>query len=177
TAYPRAMDKFATHEIWLVDVDGMKPIKVDTERIDFRGIPRLRWSKDSGTFTFEKTDRGHQRFRVIEVDARTGTTRNIIDEKSDTMVNHYSDGAKNDTFYLQYLDATDEIVYLSEMDGWKHLYLIDAKEGKIKNQMTKGEWVVRKINKMDTEKRQMWFQASGIFPDQDPYLIHFCRVN
>jgi dipeptidyl aminopeptidase/acylaminoacyl peptidase len=175
--YPRAMDKMSTHEPWLIDVENMKAIKVDVDRIDFRGIPRLRWSKDNATFTFEKTDRGHQRFRVIEVSARTGATRNIIDEKSDSMVNHYSDGVKNDTFYLQYLDDSQELVYLSEMDGWKHLYLIDAKAGKIKHQMTKGEWVVRKINKMDVEKRQMWFQASGIFPDQDPYLIHFCRVN
>ncbi len=177
TLYPRAMDKVATHEMWLVDVDNLKPTKVDVERINFRGIPRLRWSKDNATFTFEKTDRGHQRFRVIEVNARTGATRNIIDEKSDSMVNHYSDGAKNDTFYLQYLDATGEIVYLSEMDGWKHLYLFDAKEGKIKQQMTKGEWVVRKIMKLDIPNRQVWFQASGIFPDQDPYLIHYCRVN
>src|SRR5262249_44110046 len=123
TAYPRAMDKFATHEMWLIDVDAMKPTKVDVERIDFRGIPRLRWSKDSATFTFEKTEREHQRFGVIEVNARTGATRNIIDEKADTMVNHYSDGVRNDTFYLQYLDDTGEIVYLSEMDGWKHLYL------------------------------------------------------
>ena len=68
-------------------------------------------------------------------------------------------------------------IYLSEMDGWKHLYLIDAKTGTIKNQMTKGEWVVRKINKMDTKNRQMWFQGSGKNPGQDPYLMHFYRVN
>ena len=73
--YPRAMDKMATHEMWLIRVDELKPIKVDIERIDFRGIPRLRWSMDNQTFTFEKTDRGHQRFRVIEVDAKTGKTR------------------------------------------------------------------------------------------------------
>jgi dipeptidyl aminopeptidase/acylaminoacyl peptidase len=182
--YPRPGDKFSTHEMWLIDVDKVKPIQVDVERIDFRGIPRLRWHKDNQHFTFEKTDRGHQRFRVIEVDAKTGKTRNILDEKAQTMVDHYS------YFFLQYLpspptplpasgergEGAEEILYLSEMDGWKHLYLIDAKTGKMK-QITKGQWVIRKIDRVDVEKRQVWFQASGKNPDQDPYLIHFYRVN
>src|SRR5262249_1101562 len=33
--YPRPGDKFPAHEMWLVDVDGKKPLKVDIERIDF----------------------------------------------------------------------------------------------------------------------------------------------
>jgi dipeptidyl aminopeptidase/acylaminoacyl peptidase len=168
--YPRPGDKFATHEMWVIDAETAKAAKVDVERIDFRGIPRLRWSKDGQKFTFEKTDRGHQRFRVIEVEARTGKTRNILDEKAETMVDHYS------YFFLQYLDATAEILYLSEMDGWKHLYLIDAKTGKM-HQVTKGEWVVRKIDSVDVQKRQIWFQASGNNAGQDPYLVHFYRVN
>ena len=49
--------------------------------IDF-GTPRLRWSRDGRHFTYEKIDRGHQRFRLIEVDAQTGKARNLIDEKT-----------------------------------------------------------------------------------------------
>jgi dipeptidyl aminopeptidase/acylaminoacyl peptidase len=168
--YPRPGDKFATHEMWLIDVDNLKPVKVEVERVDFRGIPRLRWHKDGQHFTFEKTDRGHQRFRVIEVDARSGMTRNVLDEKSQTMVDHYSE------FFLQYLDGTDEMLYLSEMDGWKHLYLIDAQTGKIRP-ITQGEWVVRKVTRVDVKKQQIWFQASGKNAGQDPYLVHFYRVN
>ena len=59
--------------------------KVETERIDF-GRPGLRWLKDGQHFTYEKIDRGHQRFRVIEVDAQTGKARNLIDEKSETFI-------------------------------------------------------------------------------------------
>jgi dipeptidyl aminopeptidase/acylaminoacyl peptidase len=178
--YPRPGDKFATHEMWLINVADMKSTKVDIERIDFRGIPRLRWNKDNLHFTFEKTDRGHQRFRVVEVDARSGNTRSIIDEKADVMVNHYADGqgntVKNHTFFLQYFDDTGELLYLSEMDGWKHLYLIDAKTAQLK-QITKGEWVVRKIEKVDAQKRQIWFLASGKNTEQDPYLLHYFRIN
>src|SRR5262249_33057517 len=94
----------------------------------------------------------------------------IIDEKAETFVDHYNFRA------LQYLDATEEILYTSEVDGWKHLYLIDAKTGKWQ-QITKGEWVVRGIDSVDVKKRQIWFRASGNNPDQDPYFIHYYRIN
>jgi hypothetical protein len=32
---------------------------------------------------------------------------------------------------------------MSERDGWKHLYLYDGATGRVKNQITRGEWVVR----------------------------------
>ena len=48
--------------------------------------PRLRWDKDGRHFTYEKIDRGHQRFRLIEVDSHTGEARNLIDEKSETFI-------------------------------------------------------------------------------------------
>jgi dipeptidyl aminopeptidase/acylaminoacyl peptidase len=177
--YARAADKFAFQEMWVLDIDGLKANKVHVERIDnieSGRPPQVRWSKDSKTFTFEKTDRGHQRFRIIEVEALTGKTRNIFDEKADTMVDHYSFATSNLKF-REYLDDTQEIIYISEMDGWKHIYLIDAKEGKIKNQVTKGEWVVRNLETVDAKNRQIWFKGSGKNPGQDPYLIHYYRVN
>src|SRR5262249_7529935 len=75
------------------------------------------------------------------------------------------------------LEKTDEIVYVSERNGWRHLYLIDAKEGKEKNQITKGEYVVRGIDRIDEANRQIWFRASGKNTDQDPYFIHYYRIN
>jgi dipeptidyl aminopeptidase/acylaminoacyl peptidase len=47
----------------------------------------------------------------------------------------------------------------------------------LKNAITSGEWVVRGIERIDETNRQVWFRASGVFPDQDPYLMHFGRVN
>jgi dipeptidyl aminopeptidase/acylaminoacyl peptidase len=178
--YPRSVDKFPTHEMWVIDVDNLKASKVDVDRINDgtsdTARPRLRWHKDGIHFTIEKTDRGHQRFRIVEVDARDGKTRNLLDEKAETMVDHYSFTTAMIP-YLYYLDDTDEILYISEMDGWKHIYLIDAKEGKIKTQLTKGEWVVRRIVTVDETKRQIVFQGAGKNADQDPYLIHYYRVN
>src|ERR1035437_1644116 len=68
-------------------------------------------------------------------------------------------------------------IWMSERDGWNHLFLFDAKTGEVKNQITKGEWVVRSVDFVDRTNRQIWFQAGGIVPGQDPYCIQYCRVN
>jgi hypothetical protein len=177
--YPRPGDKFALHEMYVADIAAKKPIKVEVERIDYGWIPRLRWGKDNKHFTFEKIDRGHQRFRVVEVDAATGKTRNIIDEKAKTFIwtAHPPRADEIPGIQVRYLDDTGEIVLASERDGWKHLYLIDAAAGTVKSQITQGEWAIRGIDRVDTQKRQIWFRANGKNPDQDPYLVHYYRVN
>jgi dipeptidyl aminopeptidase/acylaminoacyl peptidase len=171
-------DKFTTYELNVFDVANAKQIKPEVERIDF-GVPRPRWKKDGRHFTYEKVDRGHQRFRIIEVEAETGKARTLLDEKTQTFL-WTVHGPRNGLIlgvYTKYLDETDEILYGSERDGWKHLYLIDAKTGAIKNQITNGEWVVRAVDRVDEEKREIWFRASGRNPGQDPYLLHYYRIN
>jgi dipeptidyl aminopeptidase/acylaminoacyl peptidase len=165
-------DKFTAYELNLFDVAARKAVRPKVEPVDF-GRPRLRWKADGQHFTYEKTDRGHQRFRVIEVDAHTGDARSLLDEKTQTFI--WTAHGPGD--FLHYLDKTDDIIYGSERDGWRHLYLIDAKQGKVKNQITKGPWVVRRIDRVDEAKRQIWFQASGKNAGQDPYFLHHYRVN
>ena len=168
-------DKFTTYELCLFDVAEQKPIECKVEAVDF-GTPRIRWNDDGHTFTYQKVDRGHQRLRLIEVDARTGSSRNLIDEQTKTFIwTAHTDGFN--FRQVNWLEKSDEILYVSERDGWRHVYLVDAKEGAIKNQITKGEYVVRGIDKVDEEKRQIWFRASGRNPDQDPYFIHYYRIN
>ncbi len=165
-------DRFTAYELTLFDVSNQKQIRPEVERIDF-GSPRLRWKRDGRHFTYEKVDRGHQRLRVMEIDSHTGKARALIDEKSQTFIWT----AHSPHSPLTYMERTEEIVYASERDGWRCLYLIDSTAGTVKNQITRGEWVVRAIDRIDEEKRQIWFQASGRYPDQDPYLIHFYRIN
>ncbi|WP_072022252.1 S9 family peptidase [Zavarzinella formosa] len=168
--YPVAGDKFTSYEGWLFDPATMKATKIDAEKIDFH-TPRPRWSRDGKRFIYEKTDRGHQRFRIIETDVATGKTRTLFDDHPKTFVNQYAN------FTLVYADATDEIIASSERDGWNHLYLIDSKAGTIKNQITKGEFVVRGIENIDFDKRTLIFRACGKNTDQDPYFIHQYRVS
>jgi dipeptidyl aminopeptidase/acylaminoacyl peptidase len=70
-----------------------------------------------------------------------------------------------------------ELIWASERDGWNHLYLYDMKIGKVKNQITRGEWLVRSVDYVDEAKRQIWVKVFGAVPGQDPYYAHLARVN
>ncbi len=173
--YPLPGDKFITHELNQFDIEEKTHTKPKVGIIDFRG-PRLRWTQDGRYFRYQKIDRGHQRFRVIEVDTFTGKVRNIIDEVTETFI--WTEHPKDlGVPLVNWLDETNEIIYLSEKDGWRHLYLIDVKEGKTKNPITKGNFTIRYVDWIDKEKRQIWFRASGLNKNQDPYLMHYYRVN
>src|SRR4030095_6662928 len=133
-------DKFTSYEIALFDVAAQKPIETNVEPIDF-GFPRLRRGGGGQTFTYQKVDRGHQRLRLIEVNAHTGASRNLIDEQTKTFIwTAHTEGLNLRP--IQWLEKTGEILYVSERDGWRHMYLVDAKEGAIKNQITSGQYVV-----------------------------------
>ena len=182
--YPLPGDKFTKHELNWFDLEAKISDGQDNKKhhlkpqvglIDF-GWPNLRWTPDGRYARYRKVDRGHQRFRVIEVDTFTGKTRDLIDEKSETFI--WTEHPKDlGVPLVNWLTKSEEIIYLSEKSGWRHLYLIDVKKGKITNPITKGRFVVRYIDRIDEEQRQVWFRASGRNPGQDPYLIHYYRVN
>ena len=138
------------------------------------------WRRDGRAFTFEYNQRGHQIYRVIEVDGTNGKTRAVISEESTTFVAYRPlTTDPRDTGRRYRLDMKDgqEVLWMSERDGWAHLYLYDGVTGKVKNQVTRGNWLVRAVDKVDEEKRQIWFQASGMDPGKDPYFVHYFRIN
>jgi dipeptidyl-peptidase 4 len=131
----------------------------------------FRWAADSSRFTFLYNQRGHQLLRIVAVDAKTGAASALLEERSDTFVDY------SQKQWHRWLDQTDELLWMSERDGWNHLYLFDARSGSLKNQVTKGDWVVRGVERVDEGKRQVWLRVSGVHGDQDPYHTHLARVN
>lgn len=132
----------------------------------------LRWDRDSSRFVFRYNQRGHQVLRVVAIDAATGEARALVDERSDTFITYSSGKA-----FSEWIEESGELIWMSERDGWNHLYLYDTKTGQVKNPITRGEWVVRAVDRVDQVARQIWFQAGGIVPGQDPYYVQYCRVN
>jgi dipeptidyl aminopeptidase/acylaminoacyl peptidase len=140
----------------------------------------LVWRKDGRAFTFEYNQRGHQVYRVIEVDAITGRARAIISEEPKTFFDYRTaNGTLTDSGKKFRYDVDDgkEVVWMSERDGWCHLYLVDGVTGAVKNQITKGPWVVRGVQHVDPRSRQIWFSAGGMDAGTDPYFANYYRIN
>lgn len=129
------------------------------------------WRDDSSAFTFEYNERGHQKYRVLKVDAENGHISTLIEESSPTFIDY--SGKK----YRHNSKDESEIIWTSERDGWNHLYLFDGKTGNLKNQITKGDWVVREVLDVDEKNRHIYFTGSGLDKNQDPYFTHYLRVD
>jgi len=170
--YPKPGDTLDVNQPALFLVEGKRQIIVDNHLFpNAYRMTELVWRMDSRAFTFEYNQRGHQVYRIVEVDAATGKPRALVDEESKTFFCYYSN------MYRYDVQDGKEILWASERDGWNHLYLYDGATGTVKNQVTKGAWRVRGVDKVDEAARQIWFRASGMKTGQDPYFIHYCRIN
>lgn len=130
----------------------------------------IHWAKDASRFFYVYNQRGHQALKVIAVDAATGASRAVVDERSSTFIDY------SGKQFLDFLDETHELVWMSERSGWNHLYLVDSRSGAVKNPITQGAWVVRKVLDVDAKARRVLLLAGGVVPGQDPYYLHLVSV-
>ena len=155
----------------LFDVEARKQMALNVTSYENQFYLNLTgWREDSRAFTFEFNQRGHQRYVIGEVSAADGSIRHLVDEQTKTFIYYYNN-------YRYDLDDGKELLWISERDGWRHLYLIDGTNGQVKQQVTKGEWVVRQVDYVDETNRVVYFTASGFNKGEDPYNLHYCRIN
>lgn len=127
------------------------------------------WAADSKHIIFDYNERGHKVYRVLECSAETGEVRPIIEETHDKYVNY--------TRYFRHnLADGRHIIWMSERDNWNHLYMYDRTTGRPTHQITKGEWYVREVLRVDEENKWIYFSANGVNRDEDPYHIRYYRI-
>ena len=129
------------------------------------------WNSNGTELAFVSTSRDHkiEKFRIA--DANTGAVREVFEE---TVPTQYESGQA--AINWRYLPKSNEIIWYSERDNWGHLYLYDSRTGKLKNQITKGDFVVTKLLKVDEAKRKLYFLADGKDP-VNPYFTHFFKID
>ena len=179
--YEKPGDVLALQQPVLFDVATHKQTNIENSLFPNPfDISPVEWWKDSRAFTFEYNQRGHQVYRVVEVDATSGKARDLVTESSDTFVDYPRLVAnQHDHGWIYRHDVNDgkEIIWMSERDGWPHLYMVSGTTGAVENQITKGPWCVRAVDWVDESKRQIWFEASGMNANEDPYFINAYRIN
>jgi dipeptidyl aminopeptidase/acylaminoacyl peptidase len=128
------------------------------------------WNADGTELAFLSTSRDHKNERMRIANAVTGEVREVFDE---TVATQYESG--QGAINWRYLPKTKEFIWYSERDDWGHLYLYDATTGKLKNQITKGNWVVLRMTRVDEKSRNIYFIANGL-QQENPYFSQLCRI-
>ena len=128
----------------------------------------VRWLSDtSDKLYFTSTDRDFRRIDVCVADTSTGASKTLIEERSNVWLTGKP---------LRLVANGQELVWWSERDGWGHFYLYDS-AGKLKNQITSGEFVTDQIISLDEKSRVLFFTANGRERNEDPNYTHLYRVN
>ncbi len=135
------------------------------------GFDDVDWNPDGTELAFVSTSRDHKQEKFRIADASTGMIREVFEEDVPTQFES-GRGAIN----WRYLPKTKEILWYSERDDWGHLYLYDAQTGKLKNPITKGDWVVARIVRVDEKTRQIYFLAVGR-ESGNPYFNRFYKID
>jgi dipeptidyl aminopeptidase/acylaminoacyl peptidase len=131
----------------------------------------VEWSSDASQLAFVSTTRDHKQETFYVANAATGAIREVFEETVTTQFES-GQGAVN----WRFLPKTNEVIWYSERDDWGHLYLYDAATGKVKNQVTKGDWAISRLLKVDEKKRVVYFLAGGREPG-NPYFSHLYKAS
>jgi dipeptidyl aminopeptidase/acylaminoacyl peptidase len=127
-----------------------------------------RWLSDtSDKLYFTSTNRDFRKIDVCVADTSTGASKTLIEERSNVWLS---------TKPLRLTNNGQELIWWSERDGWAHYYLFDS-AGKLKNQITSGEYVTDQIVSLDEKTRTLYFTANGREHNEDLYYTHLYRVN
>jgi dipeptidyl-peptidase-4 len=180
--YPLPGDKqIATIRRVIIDVENPKVISLNTTPDPHRAtlsddisssgtFDDIDWKADGTEVAFVSTSRDHKNEKFRIANTATGAVREVFEE---TVKTQYESG--QGAINWRYLPESKEIIWYSERDNWGHLYLYDATTGKVKNQITKGSWVVTRVLKVDEESRTLYFSANGS-DKVNPYFSHFYKI-
>ncbi len=130
----------------------------------------VEWSEDASKLAFVSSSRDHQQAKLRIADPETGKVRDVMEEKVDTF---FESGNRKVNWHV--LTESNEVIWFSQRDDWGHLYLYNLSTGRLKRQITKGDWNVLQLLRIDQENRTIYFTRAGR-ESGDPYFQYLYRV-
>lgn len=124
--------------------------KVDLGKYNDFYIARMNWTNDTAIVCAQILNRHQDNLDLLFIDGNTGTARVILNEKDKA----YVDVTDNLTFLKD-----NSFIWTSEKNGFNHIYLYD-KTGKLKNQVTKGNWEVTNYYGFDEKTNEVFYQST-----------------
>lgn len=167
--YPMPGDKnIYVDEIKVFDPATKKHVTLDTDKWKDQSLGGAYFNQ-GGIFETDKSDflyilrrdRTWSKIDVLKANTSTGEVKVLFSEESKPYFN---------TRYarLAIINEGKEFIWWSERTGWGQLYRYDG-NGKLKNKITTGSWVVGDLVKIDTAQSRLFFTGFGREKGQNPY--------
>jgi len=141
---------------------------------DILALRKTWWSADNRHLYAAASGPDMEAAYFFDADIASGQVRTVIEEHMHPRMDLNSASYNPPNVYIT-KDGKD-IIWFSERDGWGHLYLYDAQTGQLKNQITKGDWLVRDLIDIDESRKVIFFTGAGR-EGGNPYYRYLYRVN
>lgn len=155
-----------------IDVE-VPPLMVAYDAEPMGGV---RWSDDGRVLFVGHETRDFKTLTVFRVDAHTGKAKSILQETDPSTLRSMDTDVEVNPKMFEVVGQGDELILYSERDDYPHLFLYDARSGRLKRQLTKGMWYVHRIVRIDAANRTLYFLAGGREPGRDPYFSYLYAV-
>ena len=166
--YPKAGEKNSEVSLHIYDVVSKGTQKVNLSQYADFYIARMQWTNESNVLSAQVLNRHQDNLDLLFIDGNSGATKVVLNEKDKA----YVDVTDNLTFLKD-----NSFIWTSEKDGFNHIYLYD-KTGKLKNQVTKGNWEVTDYYGFDEKTNTVFYQSveNGSI-NRDVYSINLSGKN
>jgi dipeptidyl aminopeptidase/acylaminoacyl peptidase len=165
--HSRAGEPIHRSELYIVDILSKRQVRVDIGEEPDQFIYILEWRPDGSEFFFLRTDRLWKTLDLMAADPITGSTRVVVTETQKTFL-------RPSRRRLTLLEDGERFIWMSERDGWDHLYLYTI-DGNLVRRLTEGAFPVMRVEAVDLKAEYVYFTAHG--EPQRPYDTHLYRVN
>ena len=148
--YPKAGEKNSLVSLHIYDAAANATKKVDLGNYNDFYIARLQWTNENNTLSAQVLNRHQDNLDLLFIDGTTAAAKVVLNEKDKA----YVDVTDNLTFLKD-----NSFIWTSEKDGFNHIYVYD-KTGKLKNQVTKGNWEVTSYYGFDEKTKTVFYQST-----------------
>lgn len=136
-------------------------------------IPRIYWTSDPATLAVVEMNRQQNELKLHFFDAKTGSGRLVMEEKSEAGWIDVFDFFAGIDDYFFFPDNREEFLWISGRDGFKHLYRYDY-DGNLLNQVTDGDWQVTNVFAVNSDEDRIYYESTEAGPlERHLYSIQF----
>jgi len=157
--YPVAGENPSLCRIGVVDISTAKTtwMNIPGDPIQHY-IPRMEWTTDPNEIIVEQENRAQNESRIIVANASNGTAHVIHEETDKAWIDGKERWNGGDPIGWEWINKGKAFIWLSEKDGWRHIYKID-RDGK-ETLLTKGDYDVITLSLIDEANGMIYFMAS-----------------
>ncbi len=171
-AYPQVGDPNANIKIGVVDVKSGKNIWINTGVTGEYYIPRIYWTNEENVLAVVALNRAQNEVKLFFCNVATGKNKLILEEKSSAWIDVYDFYAGVSDMFT-FPEGLNEFFWISDRDGHQHVYRYSY-DGKLINQVTKGDWTVSRVAGIDVKHHVLYYQSTELSPLQRQlYSIRF----